>query len=731
MCTLSFDSNSLFLGPSESAPMPLLVPVPADLTPDTDEFFNGDAGFPFTGQIVAVPDGGVLPNDALISEPVRGNPCWHEVCAAGLGPGGFVVSGAGRTSSKDPLIAAGAAACIPSGDQNAPVLNGETCAFFRKDDSNFDAICRVSTNAAKFLDLGSGPASISDLNFPTNPSDADLVTEAPLVAVCHAGMLRRIPRLTGPVFRAGNGAVHTVPPTIAYGRRCALTVRPTAFEEAVPLFKVKGESYEMVTAAGTFSSTSPEISVFLADNAGPNQSSVIPVVRLSAPPAGAELNEAHLQDWFSAVLTAPSNRHGAGTTLPSAGSGDSAKCAQFFKTPQPGADTEPDQADWNACATALSLFTLNIPTAAWSAWGAVLADAAGRSAAFVDQSESESGNPVEPVCVAGDDGTTFVSDVFPTATVGDFGVVGRLNMAGRSVATAAAECVDICQITLECVTAAFTRAWTTAESARFFQTRRASSRSRTTRCQQSPTRARWARRRRRGAWMATCVPTIHPFTTRGRHFGATDASVAALVAATGGAVEPCPVTGTALHVGPTGTFCVPTSCDHDTEFTETTNPLLKALHGRCSAGNIEHTAVANLTKLTYTSTTGSDPVPVWEYAATGGPSLPTGPISVPVDAVLKMTFSVEILAPPGAAPYAPGRLSGQIDSINLAVAGSAPKLGMYISDFCICDSGGPNPSCSVVSPPPAPNELFPGQSGLSGNYRVDNHTCNPCAPEPP
>ena len=415
--------------------------------------------------------------------------------------------------------------------------------------------------------------------------------------------------------------------------------------------------------------------------------------------------------------------------LPSAGSGDISKCAQFFNAEQPGAATEPDQADWNACATALSLFTLNIPTAAWSAWGAVLADAAGRSAAFVDQSESESGNPAEPVCVAGDDGTTFVSDVFPTATVGDFGVVGRLNMAGRSVATAAAECVDICQITLECVTAAF---YSGVDHGGICTLLSNKARLVSFSIDKMPTishQSAVGTPPSTGAWVATCVPTIHPFTTRGRHFGATDASVAALVAATGGAVEPCPATGTALHVGPTGTFCVPTSCDHDTEFTETTNPLLKGLHGRCSAGNIEHTAVANLTEITYTPTTESDPVPVWEYAATGGPSLPTGPISVPVDAVLKMTFSVEILAPPGAAPYAPGRLSGLIDSINLAVAGSAPKLGMYISGFCACVSGGPSPSCAVATT--LPTELFPGQSGLSGNYRVDDHTCNACAPEPP
>lgn len=726
MCTLSFDSNSLFLGPSESAPMPLLVPVPADLNERADEFFDGDAGFPFTGQIVAVPDGGVLPDDALISVPTRGTPCWHEVCAAGLGPGGFVVSGAGRTSSKDPLIAAGAAACIPPGDDNAPELTGSTCAFFGKDDSNFDAICRNSTNAAKFLDLGSGPASISDLNFPTEPSDATLVAEAPLVAVCHAGMLRRIPRLTGPVFRAVSGAEHTVPPTIAYGRRCALTVRPTAFEEAVPMFKVRGESYEMVTAAGTFSGSSPEISVFLADNAGPRQSSVIPVVRLSAPPAGAELNEGHLQHWFSAVLTAPANRHGAGVTLPSVGSGDISKCAQFFSAEQPGAATAPNQADWHACATAFSLFTLRIPTAAWSAWGAVLADAAGRPAAFVDQSES--GDPAEPVCVAGDDGTTFVSDVFPTATVGDVGVLGRLSMAGRSVATAAAECIEICEITLECATAAFysgvdhggicTLLSNTARLVSF------SIDKMPTISHQSAVGAPPST----GAWMATCVPTLHPFTTRGRHYGATDASVAAIVAATDGAVEPCPATGTALHVGPSGTFCVPTSCDHATEFTETTNPLLKALHGRCSAGNIEHTAVANLTELTYTpAAPGSTPVLIWEYGtAEDGTPLPTGPISVPVDAVLKMNFSVQILAPPGAAPHSPGRLSGQIDSINLAVAGSAPKLGMYISAACSCVSGDPDPSCTAVSPPPA--ELFPGQGGLSGNYRVGDHDCNPCAP---
>jgi hypothetical protein len=728
MCTLSFDSNSLFLGPSESAPMPLLVPVPAGLTPDTDEFFNGDAGFPFTGQIVATNAGGAFPAVTTIQIPTEGNPCWHHVCAADVGVGGFVVSGAGRTTSNDALIAAGAAACIPSAGTTIPELTGSTCAFFRQDDSNFNAICNETANAAKFLNLGSGPASISDLNFPTIPSNADLVAEAPLVAVCHAGMLRRIPRLTGPVFRAKDGAVHTVPPTIAYGRRCALTVRPTAFEEAVPMFKTKGESYEMVTAAGKFLSSSPEMSVFLADNAGPAQSSVIPVVRLSAPPAGADLNEAHLQNWFSAVLTAPANRHGAGTTLASVGSGDISKCTQFFFTVQPGAATEPDQADWHACATALSLFTLKIPTAAWSAWGAVLADAAGRSAAFVDQSESELGNPAEPVCVAGDDGTTFVSDVFPTATVGDFGVVGRLSMAGRSVATAAAECVDICQITLECATAAFYSGadhggicTLLANNARLvsFSTDKMPTISHQSAVGTPPST---------GAWMATCVPTIHPFTTRGRHFGATDASVAALVAATGGAVEPCPATGTALHVGPTGTFCVPTSCDHATDFTETANPLLKALHGRCSAGNIEHTAVANLTELTYTPA-GSTPVLVWEYAAPGDPSLPTGPISVPVDAVLKMTFSVEILAPPGAAPHAPGRLSGQIDSINLAVAGSAPKLGMYISGFCSCVSGGPDPSCAVATPLPA--ELFPGQSGLSGDYRVDDHDCNPCAPAPP
>jgi hypothetical protein len=725
MCTLSFDSNSLFLGPSESAPMPLLVPVPADLNERADEFFDGDAGFPFTGQIVAVPDGGVFPDDALISEPTRGNPCWHEVCAAGLGPGGFVVSGAGRTSSLNALIAAGAAACIPPAGNTIPELTGSTCAFFGKDDSNFDAICNEPTNAAKFLNLGSGPASISDLNFPAEPSDADLVAEAPLVAVCHAGMLRRIPRLTGPVFRAGNGAVHTVPPTIAYGRRCALTVRPTAFEEAVPMFKAKGDSFKMVTAAGTFSGSSPEMSVFLADNAGPAQSSVIPLRRLSTPPAGAELVEAHVQHWFSAVLTAPANRHGAGVTLPSVGSGDSAKCAQFFNTEQPGAATAPDQADWHACATAFSLFTLRIPTAAWSAWGAVLADAAGRAAAFVDQSES--GDPAEPVCVAGDDGTAFVSDVFPTATVGDVGVLGRLSMAGRSVATAATECVEVCEITLECATAAF---YSGVDHGGICTLLSNTARLVSFSTDQMPTishQSAVGTPPSTGAWMATCVPTLHPFTTRGRHFGATDASVAALVAATDGAVEPCPATGTALHVGPSGTFCVPTSCDHATEFTETTNPFLKALHGRCSAGNIEHTAVANLTEITYTPTTsGSDPVLIWNYGTAGDdPSPPTGPISVPVDAVLKMTFSVQILAPPGAAPHSPGRLSGQIDSINLAVAGSAPKLGMYISAACNCVSGDPDPSCTAAATLPA--ELFPGQSGLSGNYRVGDHDCNPCA----
>ena len=181
-----------------------------------------------------------------------------------------------------------------------------------------------------------------------------------------------------------------------------------------------------------------------------------------------------------------------------------------------------------------------------------------------------------------------------------------------------------------------------------------------------------------------------------------------------------------LSIGPTARDL--SSCDHATEFTETTNPLLKALHGRCSAGNIEHTAVANLTELTYTPTApGSNPVLIWEYGtAEDGNPLPTGPISVPVDAVLKMTFSVQILAPPGAAPHSPGRLSGQIDSINLAVAGSAPKLGMYISGFCNCVSSGPNPSCAVSATPPA--ELFPGQGGLFGNYRVGDHDCNPCAP---
>ena len=734
MCTLSLDSESLFLGASDSAPMPMLVPVPASFNISVDPFFNGDAGFPFAGQVVAVSAGGAIQDDTPITEPTVGNPCWRSVCADGLGPGGFVVSGAGRTDSPGPLIPTGAEECIPPTSANGPQLTGETCAFFMKDDSNFNAICTEQANAARFLNLdGFGPAPIKALNFPDDPTNAALVAEAPLVAVCHAGMLRRIPRLTGPVFRAKDGAVHTVPPTIAYGRRCALTVRPTAFEEAVPMFKVGGKSFEMVTAAGKFSSTSPEMSVFLADNAGPAQSSVIPLRRLSAPPAGAELVEAHLQHWFSAVLTAPANRHGAGVTLPSVGSGDISKCAKFFNAEQPGAATEPDQADWHACATAFSLFTLRIPTAAWSAWGAVLADAAGRAAAFVDQSESGSGNPAEPVCVAGDDGTTFVSDVFPTATEGDFGVVGRLSMAGRSVATAAAECVDICQITLECVTAAFYSGvdhggicTLLANNARLvsFSTDKMPTISHQSAVGMPPST---------GAWMATCVPTVHPFTTRGQHFGATDASVAALVAATGGAVEPCPATGTALHVGPTGTFCVPTSCDHDTEFTEAANPFLRALHGRCGAGNVEHTVVANLTELIYTpAATESDPVLIWNYVGSEGGDgnpLPTGPISLQINESLKMTFSVQILAPPGAAPYAPGRLSGQIHSINLAVAGSAPKLGMYISNFCNCGLGVPNPSCSVVTP--APDELFLGQSGLSGDYRMDNHTCNPCAPETP
>ena len=705
-CTVGGLGSRLFTAASDLDPLPFVV----------DKNVGGSTNFSFSGTLVQH-------GETPLTTPTETNPCWIDVCQAGADA--FVISGAGRFPTPVPFFEPDSdSVCAPFSTTTANAfLSSTNCAYFTEGDENRGRICAAFGQRVALA----GGRTLSDWNNPTTALGAAnraLVTAAPLVASCHQGIVRKLP----PQPRGSE------PPTVAWGKPCALTVhsQTLAAESAAD----SSTDLWTLTEYGLFPSTS------ISHTRPPglnNGTAVVPLRQYRDLPPGLPLAEAQQYTWYAGTFVTPANR----PTNISGATADA--CRPFLDQTTPG--NTPVAGKWLECVGALHFLAVAVPPEAWAQWGTVVVDAAGAVAPTAAGAFQATGLP--PLCSrAGDaDNQMLLKNAHaPVTAVGASGLLETIELEAQPGPGAGPQCIAECRKTLGCVTAVFyhTGASTNGGTCRLYNDDLRTVVFAVEKpivvvpgpvgASEDPPSTE--------PWIAVCVEPVSPVDPHPSGFGGA-AAAAATAGAPGVLFEPCPSDGTALSLNADSTtVCAPTACDVDgpgaTEVPIAMHALLAATRGSCSGQNVEKSGLLPLDSVATTSS-GGDSV-VWARPAsdadadtdadtddtdTAPPPPPAPPATANVYKThitiepnpaatstatgVKYTFTAEWTPPANTAAFMANAAGATLKTLNLDAA--MPSVAIYRKD---CD------------PPPAPDELYPGHVQFTGNYNTANQACNPC-----
>ena len=705
-CTVGGLGSRLFTAASDLDPLPFVV----------DKNVGGSTNFSFSGTLVQH-------GENLLTTPTETEPCWTSVCQDGADA--FVISGAGRFPTPVPFFDPDSdSACAPFSTTTANAfLSSTNCAYFTEGDENRGRICAAFGQRVALAEK----RNLTDWNNPDvgslDAANRALVTAAPLVASCHQGIVRKLP----PQPRGSE------PPTVAWGKPCALTVhsKTLAAESAAD----SSTDLRTLTEYGLFLSTS--ISHTRAP--GPDGTAVVPLRQYRDLPPGIPLAEAQQYTWYAGTFVTPANR-------PTGISGATADaCRPFLDQTSPG-NTRVAGA-WPECVGALHFLAVAVPPEAWAQWGTVVVDAAGAVAPTAVGAFQATGLP--PLCSrAGDaDNQMLLKNAHaPVTAVGASGLLETIELEAQPGPGAGPQCIAECRKTLGCVTAVFyhTGASTNGGTCRLYND---DFRTVVFAVEKpivvvpGPVGASEAPPSTE-PWIAVCVEPVSPVDPQPSGFGG-----AAAAAATAGApsvlFERCPSDGTALSLNADGTrVCAPTACDVDgpgaTEVPSAMHALLAETRGSCSGQNVEKLGLLPLDSVATTGSGGdsvvwarpaSDDDPDTDADTDDADTAPSPPPAPPATADVykthiniepnpaatstatgvKYTFTTEWTPPANTAAFMANAAGATLKTLNLDAA--MPSVAIYRKD---CES------------PPVPDELYPGHAQFTGNYDTANQACNPC-----
>ena len=162
--------------------------------------------------------------------------------------------------------------------------------------------------------------------------------------------------------------------------------------------------------------------------------------------------------------------------------------------------------------------------------------------------------------------------------------------------------------------------------------------------------------------------------------------------------EPCSDFGTVLTPGLDGnTLCAHTNCDVEgSEFVSRPNPALERVHGDCAGEKVEHAEPVRLVGISLQDSSG-ETTNLWtSNAAALDDAPPVSPIHVAAGGSIRFNYSGLAWKPPAGSAPVVGQLASVIRS---AVVGKAlPLVGVYLSNFCVC----PDPTTPGATPGATP-----------------------------